>query len=74
MEMANAFEFRQRRSSKGNGGTTTVDEDYDGGAGEMAEIDGNSEERKNLVLPNYSTKAELNGLEGGQVYMVEVGI
>ena len=73
MEMANAFEFRQRRSSKGNGGTATVDEDYDGGAGEMAEIDGNSD-RRNLVLPNYSTKAELNGLEGGKVYMVEVKI
>lgn len=37
MEMANAFEFRQRRSSPKDKGAT-VDEDYDGGAAEMAEM------------------------------------
>lgn len=72
-ELARAFELRQRRSSSSTKDGTPLDEDYDGGtAAEMTTLDAETGKKKTLILPSYSTNAELNGLERFQVYMVEL--
>uniref|UniRef100_A0A183BJU0 Fibronectin type-III domain-containing protein n=1 Tax=Globodera pallida TaxID=36090 RepID=A0A183BJU0_GLOPA len=67
-ELAKAFELRQRRHSNQK---NTADDDYEGLLGE--EIDGDEFGlKRSIVLPSYSTKAELAGLEPGHFYIAEL--